>query len=312
MYDITALGEILIDFTMLDKNDEGTELFGRHPGGAPANVLATVAKYGGKTAFIGKVGKDMFGEYLIKVLKDNNIDTSGVIIDEIHNTTLAFVSLDDKGDRHFSFYRSFGADVFIDESEIPCDMIKNSRIFHFGSLSLTNEPSKSATELALKTARENGKIISYDPNYRELLWENEQTAIDTIKEYIKYADIIKLSKEEAEMIAGSVDNAIAMITKMGVRIILITDGANGVTYSFKNIIGFVPAIKIKAVDTTGAGDIFFGTFLFEVIKNGGEIDKISVENVKNYIESAVKTSGLSTQKNGAISSIPDYEEAQNI
>lgn len=312
MYDIVALGEILIDFTMLGKNDEGTELFGKHPGGAPANVLATVARYGGKASFIGKVGKDMFGEYLINVLKDNNIDTSGVITDEVHNTTLAFVSLDDNGDRHFSFYRGFGADVFIDKAEIPCDMIKNSKIFHFGSLSLTCEPSKSATDFALNTAKKNGKIISYDPNYRELLWKDEQTAVATITEYIKYADIIKLSKEEAELIAGSVDNAIAIVAEMGVKIILITDGANGVTYSFQNERGFVPAIKVKPVDTTGAGDIFFGTFLFEIIKNGAEIDKISSQNVKKYIESAVKTAGLSTQKNGAISSIPNYEEIQNI
>lgn len=312
MFDIVAIGEILIDFTLLGKNSEGVELFGRHPGGAPANVLATAAKYGGKTAFIGKVGNDMFGEYLIKVLNENNIDTTGVSVDKFHNTTLAFVSLDDSGDRKFSFYRNFGADVFIEESEIPFDIIKNTKIFHFGSLSLTCEPSKSATEYALKTAKENRKTVSFDPNYREFLWENKQRAISTIKEYIKFADILKLSKEEAEMIAGSVNGAIAYSIESGVRIILITDGANGVTYSIGNKRGFVPAIKVKTVDTTGAGDIFFGTFLFEYIVSGKEIDNLTEEDIIKFVTFAVKTSGLSTQKNGAISSIPNYEEAQKL
>ena len=201
-YDITALGEILIDFTPMGTDDAGDIMFARKAGGAPLNLLATVSKYGGKAAFIGKVGNDMFGTFLKQVLCDNNINADGLVTDTEHNTTLAFVALDSNGDRDFSFYRNFGADVFISPEEVNIETVENSMIFHFGSLSLTSERAKSATELAINTAKRSGAVITYDPNYRAPLWKDKETAVYTMSEYIKYADIVKLSKEESEMITG--------------------------------------------------------------------------------------------------------------
>ena len=307
MFDITALGEILIDFTPVE-TASGKRTFEENPGGAPANLLATVAKFGGKTAFIGKVGKDMFGESLKNVLKENGIDTTGLVIDDAHNTTLAFVALDESGDRSFSFYRNFGADIFLEKDEVPEDIIRNSKIFHFGTLSLTDEPSKTATDFALKTAKESGCIVSLDPNYRELLWESEASAVSVMKKYVPYADIVKFSKEEILMMTGKTDvmSAIKAVTDMGVTLVLVTDGGNGVNFGTKDYHGFVPSLKVNTVDTTGAGDIFFGTFLYEFIKSGKTPDTITFEEAEGFVKKAVTISGLSTLKKGAIPSIPDY------
>lgn len=309
MTDITALGEILIDFTPYGKAEDGCALFGRNPGGAPANLLSAVSKFGGKTAFIGKVGRDMFGDFLIKVLDENGIDRSGVVQDDEHNTTLAFVALDDSGDRSFSFYRNFCADGFLRPEEINASLIKNSKIFHFGSISLTKEPAKSATDFALAAAKEGGCIISYDPNYRPLLWESEKEAEETIKKYVSFADIIKVSKEEAEMVTGIGEKAAAAkkIFEMGPKIVLITDGGDGVEYFCAHGSGHVPSLKVDTVDTTGAGDIFFGTFLFEVLKSGKNPKDMKKDEVEACVKKAVRLSGLSTLKKGGIPSIPEYD-----
>lgn len=309
MYDITAIGEILIDFTPYENSTDDTKLFGRNPGGAPANLLATVAKYGGSTAFIGKVGKDIFGEFLSDTLKTHNIDTKGLVTDKLHNTTLAFVSLNDNGDRSFSFYRRFGADVFLSKKEIDTEIIKNSKIFHFGSLSLTNEPSRSATKYALNVAKKNGCVITYDPNYRELLWENKETAVNMMGKYLKYADIVKLSKEEAQMITEKIDvyDCADVIRALGPKVVLITDGPNGAYY----VNGFgknhVPATDVNTVDTTGAGDIFFGSFIFGLIKDN--VTDFENCDLEEYVKTAVYLAGKSTEIKGAIPSIPDYKES---
>lgn len=307
MFDITALGEILIDFTPV-KTDSVKRTFEENPGGAPANLLATIAKFGGKTAFIGKVGDDMFGTSLKGVLEENGIDTTGLITDKVHNTTLAFVCLDDSGDRSFSFYRNFGADVFLHKDEVPVDIIKNSKIFHFGTLSLTAEPAKTATEFALKIAKEAGCIVTLDPNYRELLWESENVAVSVMKKYVPCADIVKFSKEEIQMMTGETDilSAISAVNSMGATLVLVTDGKNGVTFGTKNFNGFVPSLKVDTVDTTGAGDIFFGTFLFEFLKSGKTPYAVTYKETVNFVKKAVTISGLSTLKKGAIPSIPDY------
>ena len=308
MFDITALGEILIDFTPVE-SDSGKRTFEENPGGAPANLLATIAKFGGKTAFIGKVGNDMFGHSLKGVLEENRIDTTGLVIDKTHNTTLAFVALDNFGDRSFSFYRNFGADIFLSKDEVPEDIIKQSKIFHFGTLSLTDEPAKTATDFALKTAKESGCIITLDPNYRELLWKNSDIAASVMKKYVPYADIVKFSKEEILMITTGTDvlSAIKSVTDMGVTVVLVTDGGNGVTFGTKEYQGFVPSLKLETVDTTGAGDIFFGTFLYEFLKSGKTPDTITFEDAEAFVEKSVTISGLSTLKKGAIPSIPDYD-----
>lgn len=313
MFDITALGEILIDFTPV-VTDSGKRTFEENPGGAPANLLATVARFGGKTAFIGKVGKDMFGESLKNVLKENGIDTTGLVVDNEHNTTLAFVALDESGDRSFSFYRNFGADIFLEKDEVPENIIRNSKIFHFGTLSLTDEPAKTATDFALKTAKDSCCTITFDPNYRPMLWKSEKAAIDMMRKYVPYADIIKFSKEEIQMVTGKTDisESIKAVTDMGVTLVLVTDGGNGVNFGTKDYHGFVPSLDVKTVDTTGAGDIFFGTFLYEFIKSGKAPDTITFEEAESFVKKAVTISGLSTLKKGAIPSIPDYNSQADI
>lgn len=306
-YDIVSLGEILIDFVPDGIDDFGDEKFLCKAGGAPLNVLATGAKFGLDTAFIGKVGNDIFGKKLKKTLKENRIDESSVKVDMLHNTTLAFVKLDENGDRDFSFYRNFGADIFIDKSDVDTEKIAKSKIFHFGSLSFTDEPMKSATLFALETAKKNGCIISYDPNYRPPLWKCEADAVKAMRENLSYADIVKLSRDELTLIAktDNIADAIGIIHSYGVSAVVVTDGANDVYFSMGNGIVCLPSIKVNAIDTTGAGDIFFGTFLTGFVKDGADMNGLDNEKMKRYVTKAIEKSAESVTKKGAIASIPE-------
>lgn len=309
-YDITALGDILIDFSPMGVDDAGDPVFVRKAGGAPLNLLATVAKFGGKTAFIGKVGEDMFGRYLAQVLRDNGIDDRALVMDAAHNTTLAFVQLDASGDRDFDFCRKTGADTYLDVCDVDEELIRQSRIFHFGSLSFTAETARRASLHALQIAKEAGCIVTYDPNYRPPLWESEETAIHWMRESLAFADLIKVSKEEAQMIAGTADvgKCIRYILEHGVTAVLVTDGANGITYGMGEQRGFVPAVPVQAVDTTGAGDIFFGTFLTCFLRGGAELSALTETSVRGYITKAAAIAAQSTKLRGAIASIPDFGE----
>lgn len=306
-FDIVSLGEILIDFVPDGVDEFGDEKYICKAGGAPLNVLATCAKSGMKTAFIGKVGSDIFGKKLLKTLEKYNVDFSSVIVDEIHNTTLAFVKLDENGDRDFSFYRGFGADIFINVNEVDKEKIKSSKIFHFGSLSFTDEPMKSATLFALKTAKENGCIVSYDPNYRPPLWKSEKDAVVAMRDNLKYADVVKLSKEELELITeeSNVNSAIGKIKQYGVNAVVVTDGDNDIYFSADDSVECLPPVKVKAVDTTGAGDIFFGTFLTEFIKSGENMEKLKTDKIKPFVRKAIQVASQSVTRKGAIASIPD-------
>ncbi len=303
-YDITALGEILIDFTPSGKDEVGELVFARKAGGAPVNLLATVSKFGGKTAFIGKVGNDMFGGFLRETLKNAGVSDEGLITDTLHNTTLAFVALNSEGDRDFSFYRNFGADVFLEKKDIKADIIENSRIFHFGSLSLTAEPARSTTEYALDIAKKAGCIITYDPNYREPLWSDKQTAIKMMKLHLDKVDILKIAKDELLMLfGGNEKGAVKAAFSYGVKIILVTDGANGARLYMENVRIALPAEKVNTIDTTGAGDIFFGAFLSELINNKSTVDNITPETAEKYLKKAILVAGKSTEKHGGIASI---------
>lgn len=306
-YDIVSLGEILVDFVPDGLDEYGDERFLCKAGGAPLNVLATGAKFGLKTAFIGKVGNDIFGRKLKKILAENGIDASSVITDETHNTTLAFVKLDENGDRDFSFYRNFGADIFIEKSDVDTEKIAQAKIFHFGSLSFTDEPMKSATVFALETAKANHCIISYDPNYRPPLWKSEADAVEAMKENLKYVDIVKLSLEELYFIAETENTAEAVekIKAYGVKAVIVTDGANDVFFTAEKELCSMPAKKVNAVDTTGAGDIFFGTFLTGFLKDGGSLKELDNEKMKKYIAKAIEKSAESVTKKGAIAAIPE-------
>lgn len=305
-YDITALGEILIDFTPAGADASGDLLFARKAGGAPVNLLASVAKFGGKAAFIGKVGDDMFGSFLRGVVKSAGISGEGLVTDPVHNTTLAFVAIDENGDRDFSFYRNFGADVFLERADVNTDIIKNSSVFHFGSLSLTSETAADATAYALEAAKSAGCIITYDPNYREPLWRDRRTAVEKMKHHLDKVDIMKLSKDEMEMLFGGSDERAAQkALSYGISIILVTDGGNGAELYMKNAHLRMPAEKAETVDTTGAGDIFFGTFLSEWIKNKTALSDITPEKAAEYLKKAIHIAGKSTEKRGAIASIPN-------
>ncbi len=312
MIDVVALGELLIDFTQIRSGDETVRCFEQNPGGAPANVLAVLSKFGCKCAFIGKVGNDMFGEFLRNKLLDLSIDCRNLVLDSEHNTTLAFVSLDEKGDRSFSFYRNHGADTCLSEEEIDLDLINDCKLFHFGTLSMTHEPSLSATIKAVEYAKACGKIISFDPNYRALLWDNEESAITAMKCGLKYANIAKLSLEEAQMVTGKTwpDDCLKELLKYGLRFVAITMGAQGCVYATEKYRGGFTEFPANVVDTTGAGDNFWGTLIFGLLNNGIDVDKISETKLSEIVLMANIAAAMSTEKKGAIPSIPDLDRVK--
>lgn len=306
-YDISALGEILIDFTPSGKDRTGDAIFARKAGGAPLNLLATVSKYGGRSAFIGKVGDDMFGRFLRDCLADCNIPDIGLVTDPIHNTTLAFVSLSESGDRDFSFCRRFGADIFLEKSDVNPEIIKNSKIFHFGSLSLTDSPARETTEYALGIAKQAGCIITYDPNYREPLWDSREQAVKMMKKHLDKVDILKISKEELAMLFGPENerSTADLLISSGMTAILVTDGPNGASVYTKDGFASLPAAGAATVDTTAAGDIFFGSFLAQFIEDGAKLSSLTSEKAAAYLKKAIYISGKSTEHYGGVASIPD-------
>jgi fructokinase len=306
MYDVVALGEILIDFSPAGKDENGFNIFIQNPGGAPINLASVISSYGGMSAYIGKVGKDMFGIFLKEQLSKIGVDCSGIVSDGQYNTTLAFVALNDKGDRDFNFYRKNEADIRLSPSEVSLDLINDCRIFHFGGLSMTEEPSRSATLFALEEAKKAGCIISFDPNYRKSLWESEELSVKITKAILDKVDLLKISEEEAMMLTSEndLDTCCRKLLDYGISFIALTLGDKGALYATKDYIGYSPAYEAKTIDTTGAGDIFWGTFLYEYLKYNIDIKNKSA--VENIIKKANKAAGLSTEKKGAIPSIPEY------
>lgn len=308
MIDIVALGEILIDFTPSGVNEQGIALFARNPGGAPANVLAMNNRLGGTSAFIGKVGADGFGRYLRQTLTECGIDDSGLIEDTSIPTTLAFVQLNEQGDRSFSFYRKPGADLMLTASEIRRNLIDRSKIFHFGSVSLTGEPCRSACLEAAAYAKQQGKRISFDPNYRPLLWDSEAEAREQIMRGIALADILKVSKEEMLLITRTDDleKGSAMLLEMGPSLVLVTMGEKGAFYRNRIHAQLIPTYPVKAVDTTGAGDAFVGAMLW-CLKDL-PVEEISHSDLSQMVDFANAAGSLTTTKGGAIPALPSMEE----
>lgn len=308
MIDIVALGEILIDFTPNGVNEQGIGLFARNPGGAPANVLAMNTKLGGTSAFIGKVGADGFGTYLRRVLHESGIDDAGLVEDRNIPTTLAFVQLDERGDRSFSFYRKPGADMMLDASEVRKDLIDRCRIFHFGSVSLTDEPCRSAAFEAVDYARKLGKLISFDPNYRPLLWENEEYAREQILLGVRMADILKVSDEEMTLITGQTDPALGTraLMKMGPSVVLVSLGAKGAYYRNEVYEGWLPAYDVQTIDTTGAGDAFVGAMLWQVRER--TVKELRTLELCDMVALANAAGSLTTTRTGAIPALPTLEE----
>ena len=313
MYDVAALGELLIDFTCLSTDADGYPTMAAHPGGAPANYLAALTKFGAKTAMIGKVGNDAFGRLLIKTLKGAGIDTRGMLVSDDVFTTLAFVTLDDSGDREFSFARKPGADTQLRYDEIDLGVIDTSKVLHFGTLSMTNEPARDATYKAVEYAAGHGKLISFDPNLRKPLWDDLDEAKRQMLWGLGHADVVKISDEETEFLFGLAPEEAAkhIVDSFGVRLVYVTCGAEGCFYRTKTASGFVNALSGIAVkDTTGAGDIFGGSAMYGLLRAGGVPEKLTAEKLENIVSFACASAGLSTTRAGGISSVPERGEVE--
>ena len=310
-YDVVALGELLIDFAPVSTDEEGYPTMAAKPGGAPCNYLAALKKYGAYTALYAKVGTDAFGKMLIQTLKDAGIETSGIIQDDSVFTTLAFVTLDDKGERSFSFARKPGADTCLRFEELDLSLIDNSNIFHFGTLSLTNEPSKEATQKAVDYAKKAGKLITFDPNLRASLWDDLDEAKEQILWGLGQADIVKISDEEVEFLwnCSEEDGADKLLDEFGVKLAMVTSGAKGALLKNKNGFAFSSSLDhIIRIDTTGAGDIFGGSAVSRLLRYGKAPEDLDQNELAEIVTFAVTAATLSTQKQGGIPSVPSEEE----
>ncbi len=309
MIDVVALGELLIDFATLTVDAEGYPTMAAHPGGAPANFLAALTKFGAKTALLGKVGTDAFGKMLTGTLEKAGIETRGLIATDDVFTTLAFVTFDENGDRSFSFSRKPGADTCLTFEEMDLSLIDEAKVFHFGTLSLTDDPARTATQKAVAYAKEQGKLITYDPNLRKPLWKDLEEAKRQLIWGLGQADVVKISDEEVEFLfgLGVEDGAKYILENFGVKLVFVTCGAEGCYFKNAAACGHVPSLSgIKVIDTTGAGDIFGGSAVWKLLQYGTDPAIMGAEILRDVVCFACTTAGLSTTKSGGISSVPEY------
>ena len=313
MFDVVALGELLIDFAPESVNEAGYPTLTAQPGGAPGNFLAALSKYGCRTAMIGKVGNDMFGRLLIGTLREAGIDTRGVLADPDHFTTLAFVSLDAGGNRDFSFARKPGADTCLKPEEVDFSLLDGSRVFHFGTLSLTDEPAASATRKAVGAAKGKGLLVSLDPNLRKPLWKREEDAKAAIEWSLRQADIVKISDEEISWLWGlsPEEGAQKLLREYGVSLVYATLGPKGchaATRAHRITAESPSGIRVK--DTTGAGDIFGGSAMSRFLRCGKAPCDLTEEELTGIVRFACTAASLSTQKRGGITSVPDLADVE--
>ena len=305
MYDVVALGELLIDFAQQSVDESGYPTMAAHPGGAPGNFLAVLNQYGASTAFLGKVGDDTFGRLLIGTLKEAGIETRGIVVDPTVFTTLAFVTFKD-GDRSFSFARKPGADTMLRFDEVDLSLIDQTKVFHFGSLSLTGEPVRTATRQAIAYAKEQGKLITYDPNLRPPLWDSQEQAREEILWGLHQADVVKISDEEVTFLwdCDEEEGARKLLEECGVKLAMVTLGPKGCYLRNRNGSVTVSSPKVKPIDTTGAGDIFGGSAVSRLLRLGKapeDLDQAELESIARFASTAAS---LSTEHPGGIPSIP--------
>ena len=312
-YDVIALGELLIDFTMNGQSEQGNNMFEACPGGAPCNVLALLNKMGKKTAFIGKVGKDQFGALLRDTITEAGIDASNLMVDENVNTTLAFVHTFPDGDREFSFYRNPGADMMLTADEVNPEVVKDTKVFHFGTLSMTHEGVREATKKAVETAKANGCLVSFDPNLRPPLW----SSLDLAKEQMEYGfgkcDILKISDNEIQFVSGKedYDEGIAYLQETyNIPLILLTMGKDGSRAYYKGMRVERPGFSVKAIETTGAGDTFCGSSLNYLVDH--DFENLTEEQLGEMLTFANAAAALVTTKKGAIKVMPVKEEVLEL
>lgn len=312
--DVTALGELLIDFTENGSSVSGNPLFEANPGGAPCNVLAMLSKLGKKTAFIGKVGDDMFGRQLSDAIESVRICTDGLVIDKNVSTTLAFVHTLPGGEREFSFIRNPGADMMLTKAEVNADIIRDSKIFHFGTLSSTHEGVREATRFAIETAIESGALLSFDPNLREPLWESLDDAKKEIEYGLSKCNILKISDNEIEFLLGHSDYDKAAMQLMekykNIRLIFITLGSNGSCAYTRTAKAKAPVYSVKTVEKTGAGDTFFGCALNFILEH--DIDFLDETRLTELLRFANAGASLITTRKGALKVMPDMQEISDL
>ena len=314
-FDVVALGELLVDFTQNGLSEQGNLLFEANPGGAPANVLAMLRKLGKHCAFVGKVGKDSFGDTLAKTVEDAGIDIRALKRDDEIPTTLAVVHTFPNGDRDFSFYRKPGADIMLRTGELDEDLLKSCKIFHFGTLSLTDEPCKSATVRAYELAKAAGALISFDPNLRAPLWKSEEDAKAAIEWGLARCDILKIADNEIEFMTGETDfdkgAAILKERFPNIRLLNVTAGGDGSHAFYNGMHIFAPACKLGGViETTGAGDTFCASVLNFVLEHG--LDGLTKDDLTAMLRFANTAAYIVTTKKGAIRSMPEREQVEEL
>lgn len=311
--DVTALGELLIDFTESGTSPQGNPLLEENPGGAPCNVLAMLSKLGKKTAFIGKVGADSFGSRLKKAVSAAGIDTSGLVTDKTVNTTLAFVHTLENGDRDFSFYRSPGADMMLNAGEVKETLVEDCRIFHFGTLSMTADCCRAATEKAVTAARRSGAVVSFDPNIREPLWDSLETARERTVWGLKNCDILKISDNEIEWLTEEKDHkraASELRKQYGIPLILVSLGRKGSMAFSDSAYAEVPSFNVRTIETTGAGDTFCACVLNYVLENG--LKDYTSSELEEMLRFANAAAAIVTTRKGALAVMPELDEINSL
>ena len=319
MPEVICLGEILIDM-IPDKEDVSwSEIsnFSPVPGGAPANVCIALSKLGVNTGFIGKVGKDPFGELLVEILRENGVDVSQVKFDSDVRTTLAFVSTHKDRENDFIFYRNPGADMMLRSEDLDEDFIAGSKIFHFGSISMTNEPSRSATFQAIRVARKNRVFLSFDPNLRPRLWKNLKEARNRIIEGIKSADLVKVNDIELEFITGKGDlvKGTSWLLQRGPQVVVVTRGEKGAFFRNKETFSSIPSYNVKVADTVGCGDAFTAAIIYQFLlldKEGQDISGLSKGRIKDILSYANAAAALTATRKGVIPSLPTRKEIERF
>lgn len=313
-YDVTALGELLIDFTENGTSSQGNPILEANPGGAPCNVLAMLNQLGKKTAFIGKVGRDSFGQMLKETVESSGTDVSNLVMDDTVHTTLAFVHTAPDGDRQFSFYRNPGADMMLTKQEVMADIITNSRIFHFGTLSSTHEGVREATRYAIDVAKEGGALISFDPNLREPLWDTLEDAKREISYGLGKCDILKISDNEIEFMTGTTDytkGVASLQERYQIPLIFATLGKEGSRAYYKDVMVEVgPFLQEHTIETTGAGDTFEGCALNYILDHG--LEGLTKENLKELLTFANAGASIITTRRGALKVMPTPEEIRQL
>ena len=313
---LVTVGEVLIDLTQTGVDERGIRTLAANPGGAPANVAVAASRLGVKTAFIGCIGKDAFGDSLRETLEKDDVDTSGLIAHDTIPTTLAVVTVGETGERSFTFYRRPGADICLTRDAIPDTLLQNTPLLHFGSVSLTDEPSRSATLEAAKDAKAAGALLTYDPNYRPALWLSEEEAVKQMRAPLPLVDVLKISDEETALLSGHEDPAKAaeILCGQGIRLVLVTLGPDGVYYRYENdgtlLTGTVPGFSVTVADTNGAGDTFFGAFLSKLTQRSDGLANFTAAELEEDLLFANRAASLTTSRPGAIPAMPTLREVE--